>query len=346
MDFPEENLLATADDREGFFITALGDLLKDGRYKVLRKLGRGRCSNTFLVEDLKSTSPSREYLAAKILSADATNALRRGVMDELGFLQTVKDTSTSGREPRLPILHDHFAQQGYHGVHYCFLTRPQALDVHAFRASAPTGKLAAYIVKRIMACVVEGLKVLHSLDIIHADMKADNVLCCGPSMAEIEETLKNEPVFIYGDFEVWGRQYPIFRSQPLQADFAWNTSPSDSERIAVVLSDFDSCLWADEPKPEIIAPFALRAPENIVRAECGKEIDIWAIGCMTYELLTGQFLLQPQPIDGLSIFQRLLLLQCCRTVVSAQRPHSEPNHGGCSIHRGLFATQSRGSDDC
>ena len=25
---------------------------------------------------------------------------------------------------------------------------------------------------------------------------------------------------------------------------------------------------------------ALRAPENVVRAQSGKEIDIWAIGCM------------------------------------------------------------------
>ena len=49
--FPEENLLSTSG---GFFITYPGAPLKDGRYKVILKLGRGRCSNTFLVEDLQS----------------------------------------------------------------------------------------------------------------------------------------------------------------------------------------------------------------------------------------------------------------------------------------------------
>jgi serine/threonine-protein kinase SRPK3 len=42
-----------------------------------------------------------------------------------------------------------------------------------------------------------------------------------------------------------------------------------------------TALWADKPKPSgDIGAFALRAPENVIRAECGKEIDIWAIGCM------------------------------------------------------------------
>ena len=50
--FPEENLLSAA-QVDGFFITSIGGLLKDGRYKVIRKLGEGRCSNTFLVEDLQ-----------------------------------------------------------------------------------------------------------------------------------------------------------------------------------------------------------------------------------------------------------------------------------------------------
>jgi serine/threonine-protein kinase SRPK3 len=53
--FPEENLLFTDSQADGFFVTSVGALLKDGRYKVIRKLGRGRCSNTFLVEDLQPT---------------------------------------------------------------------------------------------------------------------------------------------------------------------------------------------------------------------------------------------------------------------------------------------------
>jgi serine/threonine-protein kinase SRPK3 len=54
MQFPEENLLSTVEQGGGFFITSPGAFLKAGRYKIIRKLGRGRCSNTFLVEDLQT----------------------------------------------------------------------------------------------------------------------------------------------------------------------------------------------------------------------------------------------------------------------------------------------------
>ena len=47
----EEDLLATAEQGSGFFVTSPGAILHD-RYRVVRKLGRGRVSSTFLVEDL------------------------------------------------------------------------------------------------------------------------------------------------------------------------------------------------------------------------------------------------------------------------------------------------------
>jgi serine/threonine-protein kinase SRPK3 len=278
---PEENLLSTVAQGDGFFITSPGAVLKAGRYKVIRKLGRGRFSNTFLVEDLQPRSSSLKYLAAKILTVDFTNALQIGLIHEPDFLQTIAERSAGTPEPLLPVLRDHFAQRGPHGVHYCILTSPLRSDVHAFRASAPTGKLAVHIVKPIIACVVEALKVIHVLDIIHADIKADNVLFLGPNTAEIEETIAREPPLVDGTFEFKGTQYHILRSQPFRPKISWSASPFVSETIQVVLSDLGAGLWADKPKPPgDIGAFALRAPENVIRAECGKEIDIWAVGCM------------------------------------------------------------------
>ncbi|GJJ14971.1 hypothetical protein Clacol_009241 [Clathrus columnatus] len=85
-----------------------------------------------------------------------------------------------------------------------------------------------------------------------------------------------------------------------------NTDPGFGTRIGHIHIAF----WADKTKPSgDIGAFALRAPENIIRAECGKEIDIWAVGCITYELLTGEKLFQPQDIPGLTPDESLLLLQ-------------------------------------
>ena len=49
--FPEEQLSLSGEQGFGFFPAHLGLLLKDGRYELLRKLGRGKYSSTWLVLD-------------------------------------------------------------------------------------------------------------------------------------------------------------------------------------------------------------------------------------------------------------------------------------------------------
>jgi serine/threonine-protein kinase SRPK3 len=198
-------------------------------------------------------NPTR-FLAAKILTANSTIALQNGFIHELDFLQAVAKRPQGSPQPLLPILHDHFAQRGPHGVHYCVLTNLLRSDVHAFRASAPTGKLAVHIVKPIIACAVEALKYLHSRKIIHAgthlsfllalcrlirwvDIKADNLLFSGPDAAEIQETIQRVPPQVDGTFNFEGTQYPILRSQPFRPKISWDASPFIAETIQVVLSD-------------------------------------------------------------------------------------------------------------
>lgn len=49
--FPEEPLDLSAEQGCGFFPARAGSSLKNGRFKVLRKLGRGQYSSTWLVSD-------------------------------------------------------------------------------------------------------------------------------------------------------------------------------------------------------------------------------------------------------------------------------------------------------
>ncbi|THH32277.1 hypothetical protein EUX98_g1924 [Antrodiella citrinella] len=213
---------------------------------------------------------------AKVLSADSTFALQKGYIAELDILQAVATHAQGRPEPFVPILYDRFEHLA----------------------------LAVHVIKPIIACVAESLKFLHSIKIIHADVKADNVLFLGPDTAEVEETIRQVPPQVEGTFEFAGKSYPILRSQPaFQPKLGWDTSPFDAETI--------HALWAHRPKP--LADIGAFAPENVIRAECEKEIDIWALGCMTYELLADEILFQPQPTADIPPDESLLLLQYALT---------------------------------
>jgi serine/threonine protein kinase len=64
-------------------------------------------------------------------------------------------------------------------------------------------------------------------------------------------------------------------------------------RLTIAAFTFDSPPAADE----CTTPAALRAPEILLRCRIDQKIDIWAFGCLIYELLTGQLLFQ---VTGLS----------------------------------------------
>jgi len=49
--FPEEPLSLSGEQGFGFFPARVGLLLNNGRYEILRKLGRGQFSSTWLVSD-------------------------------------------------------------------------------------------------------------------------------------------------------------------------------------------------------------------------------------------------------------------------------------------------------
>ncbi|KDR76549.1 hypothetical protein GALMADRAFT_96305, partial [Galerina marginata CBS 339.88] len=140
-----------------FFCARPGLKLKD-RYEVLRKLGSGVCSSTWLISDSKAEYGGK-YLAAKILSLDATQQHRTGVMRELEFLETIRKQDDIDS---LPVLYDDIEIQGPRGSHLCFLMDLLSSDVSSFRRNAPNRALKPYIVKNIIAQVLEALVQLHA----------------------------------------------------------------------------------------------------------------------------------------------------------------------------------------
>ncbi|KAF8902208.1 kinase-like protein [Gymnopilus junonius] len=289
--FPEEALDLSAEQGFGYFLARPG-LVLNGRYHILRKLGKGQYSSTWLVSDSQSQELPK-YYAVKILTAHATTHHRLGHLLELETTNSIKQLQGINK---LPYLYDHFETEGPNGQHLCLVLNVLSTDVSRFRRSAPTKRLSFAQVKVIVVQVVEALAVLHAAHIVHTDVKPDNVLFDeGIDPESIQEFLNDNPLSIDGEFELHGVRYPIIRSQPIPHPFSWDDPPSEVELYSVSLTDFGHAQRVDkEPTTQTIGAYALRPPEVILEANFDTKVDIWSLGCMTFELLTGRWLFSPE----------------------------------------------------
>ncbi|KAI0338467.1 kinase-like protein [Trametopsis cervina] len=269
-----------------------GQKLKDGRYEVHRKLGGGLYSNTWLVSDSQAHYANK-YRAAKVLSIEGTDAHREGLSRELEFLQEIAQDDDCDE---LPVLEDHFEEQGPGGTHLCLIMHLLSTDVSSFRRSAPRKALPVHTVKQIITAALQGLSQLHRHRIIHTDLKLDNMLFKAvPSDKYVEDQLAAEPLDLQGEVEVEGVRYPILGSQPIHHQFRWDMSASESELVGYVVTDLGQAQRAGEqPTTDEFSAYALRAPELLLFSDFSPKMDVWAVGCITFELLVGQWLFAPE----------------------------------------------------
>ncbi|KAJ6557109.1 kinase-like domain-containing protein [Mycena sp. CBHHK59/15] len=57
----------------------------------------------------------------------------------------------------------------------------------------------------------------------------------------------------------------------------------------------------ERPTAESFEAVALRAPEVFLRSDVGPGLDIWAVGCLTFELLVGRWLFNPEQDKELTV---------------------------------------------
>lgn len=114
---------------------------------------------SFVVNRVGST-----YLAAKILTIDATQRHDAGQTRELEFL---KEIAARNDTNFLPILRDHFIEQGPAGKHLCLVQDLYSTSVSSLRRSSPYRALPLHVVRKVIAMLVDALAQLHAMRIVH-----------------------------------------------------------------------------------------------------------------------------------------------------------------------------------
>lgn len=123
--------------------------------------------------------------------------------------------------------------------------------------------------------MLESVSFLADMNLCHTDLKPENVLCAHPEYSKVQLMGKDR----------FGRRVPR------------------SSKIKVI--DFGSATFEDQYHSKIISTRHYRAPEVILGIKWSYGCDVWSLGCIFAEILTGEALYQThENLEHLAMIER------------------------------------------
>ncbi|THV06060.1 kinase-like protein [Dendrothele bispora CBS 962.96] len=162
----------------GYLPVKLNDTFKNGRYRVIRKLGWGHFSTVWLVKD----NVENRHSALKVVKSAGRYA--ETARDEIKLLAHVASFSPThpGRQYIVSFL-DSFTHQGPEAQHICIVFEPLGENLLALIERNRKKGVPRAVVKIIARQVLLGLQYLHDeCDLVHTDIKPENILISIPDI--------------------------------------------------------------------------------------------------------------------------------------------------------------------
>jgi len=272
----EENFTSSSsdqDDENNDNLELKGKSLR--HYNVIYEIGRGGYSIVWLVFN----KLDQKFYALKIQNS---NKFKEG-LDEIKFVQNLP------KEPDVfNNLIEYFIEKLNNNKYLCSIWNLHAANLdNIIRKS--NYKLSFNSIMNIMKQLTIALDILHNkFKVFHGDIKTDNILVKGISNKNKIICKKYLELFntnIAHKDIINELNFDIEQINEFTFDF--------SDNINISLADFG--FYCDS-KNEYETPFGTRyyqAPEIILMGPCSYPVDIWALGCTFFELLTGNILFDP-----------------------------------------------------
>ncbi|KAL8912724.1 MAG: hypothetical protein Q9172_007454 [Xanthocarpia lactea] len=296
----------------GYHPVHFGDLLHNGQYKIIRKLGYGSFSAVWLARDTRHL----RYVAIKIKKAkDSIENSELSIMHHLS-----QQTGADSTSAHVITLLDHFYCQGPNGTHLCLVLEPMGASVADMLEELPQNKVARlrfgyvsrypkWMAKRVLTHILRGIAFLHLRGVIHGDIQPGNLLFSASSLDSVgvEELEDDETGAVVAverldkKADKWAPKYmaisdPVVDYTDLDPEFTIKVSDLGAGKlndqknfdypVKSVLTQTIAFI-SDNVSKDPITPVGLRSPELILKAPFDQSIDIWSFGCLVYELLAG-----------------------------------------------------------
>ncbi|KAH9598661.1 Protein kinase domain [Trypanosoma melophagium] len=308
---------------EGGYMSVTPGKKLNSRYVVVQKLGWGEFSTVWLAYDTLHTTlgkPHQAFVALKIAKCD--NTVSKSTQYEINLLRYLRNQAETGTP--LTDLVDCFEVKGEYGSHVCMV-----MPLHGSNLLSIIDQMKAKkcirsaseirLIKEIVASMLVGLKELDRLDIIHTDIKPENVLCSSPDprVLHVIETFcrrnkerstmvpyeKIHEAMSQGDPNHLVLLADFGLSAALKPSSAISSSTLQGTKEEVLLKSLVGSkkeFPVEKPgtvsnlRGTMIQTREYRAPEIIIGLDFNTRTDIWSVGCMVYELITGDFLMDPK----------------------------------------------------
>lgn len=316
----EENKSAYSDG--GYLKVTKGSLINN-RYVVIQKLGWGEFSTVWLAYDIRyhvfRTSPRDSFVALKI--AKCQQAVTESTSYEIDLLHFL---CTAAKGCPMTRLLDTFSITGEYGSHLCMV-----MPVHGANLLSIIDQMKATkrqrtsseirMIKEIIASSLVGLHELSTINVIHTDIKPENIIATSPDpkvvevmQAFVKHNSKNPKRQVVGVQEL---SDSLKTGDPKHlvclADFGLSTALDTVESVGKCTDPEIKKLMSrvvarkkefpvktpgimQNKRGTLIQTREYRSPEVILGMDFNCQTDVWSIGCTAFELITGSFLLDPK----------------------------------------------------
>jgi serine/threonine-protein kinase SRPK3 len=279
-----------------------------GKYNIIRELGRGTFSIVWLAYDTYND----KFYAIKVQDP---NEFDDG-LDEVKFVKKLpKDKGYFN------YLIDSFIERHNNNKYLCSVWELHYSDAdYLIRKGCYTNGFPLHIVKKIMKQLIYSLYILHNkYKVFHGDLKPDNILIRGinnydnfiinkykesdfktkykKALDELSTSkIANSKTSIKSGIRKRIHQEIMNNINKEITNLNIDKHSTNSkylESINISLSDFGTHCEEDDYYSEPFGTRYYQAPEIILMGKCSFPVDIWALGCTFYELLTGHILFNP-----------------------------------------------------
>lgn len=285
-----------------------------GDYNIIKKIGHGAYSTVWLAFNVSNS----QYLALKIQNPE----------DYKDGVSEIKILKKLFQSDNILKLEENFVKlsKGKKILCSAYKLHHGNLDSIIRKGNFKNG-LPIENVKKVFYQIAEGIDIIHNkCKLSHCDIKTDNILVKGIdvvnkkiidlyNISNFSENYKNQKIKFW--CEDLGKNIKnikkmkkedrnrikklihrsILKNIKNEIGDEFYTKPNnyvyDLNNLDITIADFGAACDQDEYYEEEFGTRYYMSPEVMLKGEITQKVDIWALGCILYELINGEFLFDP-----------------------------------------------------